>query len=164
MALIPRHAEISMYLDSFQHRVQGCSFPHIPEACTRTEIERFLSNAEHNALLHPDMLALLFAILAQGLQHGLYDRCGEQWLAEPREAESKKADVFSRISSFWLLNKLTKNSCCLHAGSEASVVHEQTNFARNRSPDDDLPLSCRFWQDVRRVGFIWHYGAAGSSY
>lgn len=97
VALIPDKDAVFSYLDSFQRRVQGCSFPHVPEECTKTETERFMANLEHNALLHPDMLALLLAALAQGLQHGLYDRCGEQWMAGPREHESKKGDVFGKF-------------------------------------------------------------------
>jgi hypothetical protein len=44
------------------------------------------------------MLALLFATMAQGLQHGLFDRCGGQWLIGSREVESKKGDVFSKYA------------------------------------------------------------------
>ena len=53
-----------------------------------------MSNKEHNALVHPDMLALLFATLAQGLQNGVFDRCGGRWIHEVMEDESKKGDVY----------------------------------------------------------------------
>lgn len=104
ITLIPSKDEVASYLDSFQGRAQGCSFPHVPEECTRYETERFMANLERNALLHPDMLALLFATLAQGLQHGLYDRCGEQWVAGRREHESKKGDVFGKLIKTFLFS------------------------------------------------------------
>ena len=86
--------DIYVYLDAFQARASSCSFPHVPLECTRIEIERFMSNKEHNALVHPDMLALLFATLAQGLQNGVFDRCGGRWIHEVMEDESKKGDVY----------------------------------------------------------------------
>lgn len=94
IALLPGKEEIFAYLDSFQRRVQGCSFPHVPDQCTRVEVDRFLANIEHNAILHPDMLALLFATLAQSVQHGVFDRSGGQWVSGVVENETKKGDVF----------------------------------------------------------------------
>ena len=95
--LLPSKDEMFSYLDAFQHRSQTCSFPHVPEECTKKEVERFLANVEHNALVHPDMLALLFATLAQGLQNGVYDKCGGRWIAGALEEESKKGDVYSKV-------------------------------------------------------------------
>lgn len=94
--LLPSNEDIRFYLGSFQRRVQSCSFPHVPEECTEAEIHRFLENVEHNAAVHPNMLALLFATLAQGLQDGVYDRNGEKWIAGSVEAESQKGDVYSK--------------------------------------------------------------------
>lgn len=98
IGLLPPEADLYSYLDAFQRRVQACSFPHVPDECTTNEVRRFLENIDHNAALHPDMLALLFATLAQGLQYGVYDRYGERWLAGAVEAESKKSDVYSKYS------------------------------------------------------------------
>lgn len=94
--LLPSGEDLHFYLGSFQRRVQSCSFPHVPEECTEAEIRGFLENVEHNAAVHPNMLALLFAALAQGLQDGVYDRNGEKWIAGSVEAESQKGDVYSR--------------------------------------------------------------------
>lgn len=94
--LLPCNEDIFFYLRSFQRRAQSCSFPHVPEECTEVEIQRFLENVEHNAAVHPNMLALLFATLAQGLQDGVYDRNGEKWIAGAVEAESQKGDVYSK--------------------------------------------------------------------
>ena len=96
--LLPSKDEIFLYLDAFQQRAQSCSFPHVPEECTKKEVERFLANVEHNALVHPDMLALLFTTLAQGLQSGVYDRGGGQWVAGAMDEDSKKGDVYSKAN------------------------------------------------------------------
>ncbi len=93
---LPPKEELLAYMDAFQRRAQSCSFPHVPEEITSREIERFLADAEGNAFKYPDMLALIFAALAQGLQNGVYDRCGQQWLAGAMEAEASKGDVYSR--------------------------------------------------------------------
>lgn len=97
--LLPSNEDIHFYLASFQRRVQSCSFPHLPDECTEAEVRRFLDNIDHNAAVHPNMLALLFATLAQGLQDGVYDRNGEKWIAGSVEAESQKGDVYSRSSN-----------------------------------------------------------------
>lgn len=94
--LLPSNAEIHGYLTSFQRRAQSCSFPHLPDECTEAGIQRFLSNVEHNAAVNPNMLALLFTTLAQGLQDGVYDRNGEKWIAGSVGVESQKGDVYSR--------------------------------------------------------------------
>lgn len=93
--LLPPQQDLFFYLDVFQRRAQACSFPHVPDECTSNEVRRFLENVEHNAALHPDMLALLFATLAQGLQDGVYDKDGGKWIAGSVETESKKGDVYS---------------------------------------------------------------------
>ena len=72
------------------------SFPHVPDKVTEPEIRGFMENLEHNAALYPDLLALLFATLALGLQDGVYDKCGEKWTAGTVETESKKGDVYSK--------------------------------------------------------------------
>lgn len=66
----------------------------MPEQCSESEVQRFLDNVEQNATLHPNMLALLFATIAQGLQDGVFDRNGGKWIAGSVEAETKKGDVY----------------------------------------------------------------------
>lgn len=101
--LLPPEEDLYFYLDAFQRRVQSCSFPHVPNECTKNEVGRFLDKVEHNAALHPDMLALLFATLAQGLQYGVYDKYGGRWVAGAVETESKKSDVYSKSARSFLL-------------------------------------------------------------
>lgn len=97
--VLPPDEDLFFYIDAFQNRVRASSFPYIPEECTHEEVQKFLENIEHNAALHPDALALLFTTLALGLQDGVFDRCGEKWVAGSVEAESKKGDVYSMCSS-----------------------------------------------------------------
>jgi hypothetical protein len=58
-------------------------------------VERFLLNTKENAAKHPAMLALIFAALAQGLQNGVYDKCGGKWVAGAMQAETWKGDMYS---------------------------------------------------------------------
>lgn len=94
--LLPPQQDLFFFLDAFQRRAQSCSFPDLPEECTANEVRRFLDNVEHNAAIHPEVLALLFATLAQGLQHGIYDKYGEKWVPGTVEPELKKGDVYSK--------------------------------------------------------------------
>ena len=93
--LLPPEEDLFYYVDSFQQRALALSFPHVPCECTHVEVQKFIENIDHNAALHPDVLALLFATLALGLQDGIYARCGERWISGSVEAESKKGDVYS---------------------------------------------------------------------
>jgi len=94
--LLPPEQDLYYYIEAFQARAQACSFPYVPEECTTVEVKRFIDGLEHNAACYPDMLALLFATLAQGVQNGIYDKDGEKWVAGSVEAESKKGDVYSK--------------------------------------------------------------------
>lgn len=97
--VLPSRDEIFEILDLFQRRAQSCSFPHTPEEVTRNEVERFLADGESNAQKYPDMLALLFATLATGLQMGEYDRCGGQWVAGETANTILRADVYREYAS-----------------------------------------------------------------
>lgn len=77
--------EIFQHLELFQTRAQSCSFPHVPDEVTKKEVERFLEDRKSNATKAPDMLALLFATLAVGVQIGVYYRNGRRWLGAPME-------------------------------------------------------------------------------
>ena len=78
--VLPNEDEINVLLDTFEHYASIGMFPCLPEECSRSRVQRFLSNIEHNSQVQPDMLALLFAALAQGVQCGTYDRCGSSWI------------------------------------------------------------------------------------
>ncbi len=105
---LPPHDELFGYLESFQRRAQSCSFPHTPDEITRKEVDRFLQKPEVNAETYPDMLAIIFAGLAQGVQNGVYDRSGEKWVEGAMDTESLKGDVYSKCSSS---NSLTHIPC-----------------------------------------------------
>ena len=91
--LLDDEDEIYTSLAAYENSAQASSFAPMPEKCSTKEVERFLSNVDHNALIHPDVLALLFAILAQGRRIALEG--GQQHIPEGGQPESKKSDVLS---------------------------------------------------------------------
>ena len=153
--LLPSKDEIFLYLDAFQQRAQSCSFPHVPEECTKKEVERFLANVEHNALVHPDMLALLFTTLAQGLQSGVYDRGGGQWVAGAMDEDSKKGDVYSKTDMLLPLMNTDSTSRRCNASSANSIVYEQTFTTRHSNTNHDLSVFNQQRQIPRCMGVIW---------
>lgn len=102
ISLLPEHDEIMTCLDFFQRRAQSCSFPHATDDTTRSEVERFLLDVERNADCCPDMLALVFILIAAGLQMGQYDASGGRWEAGAVERTLQKADVFGEITPITL--------------------------------------------------------------
>ncbi len=164
--LLPPEQEIFAYLNAFQRRAQSCSFPHVPEECTEREIRRFLSNVEHNAAVHLDMLALVFCTLAQGIQNGVYDKYGERWVAGAVETESKKGNVWSKEihhPSIVPSSLMCRSRCC-NAVFKALVVHEPANPIDCPSAGHDQSLFNEQWQVPRRMGFVWHDHPVGAEY
>ncbi|KAL8957713.1 MAG: hypothetical protein Q9193_005089, partial [Seirophora villosa] len=112
--LLPKdHQEIFFYVRAFQRRGQSCSFPHLPDDFTEVEVQRFLGNVKENSEQHPEMLALLFATLAQGIQSGVYDKYGGAWHAGVMDSECRLANAFIaasmqclRLASFYSRPKL----------------------------------------------------------
>ncbi|KAF2822635.1 hypothetical protein CC86DRAFT_80889 [Ophiobolus disseminans] len=91
---LPQRADLFKSLSAFETRVNICSFPHIPFEITKAEVERFLDDAKKNAQMCPDMLALLFAAMALGGQHSVWDRSEGRWDRKAMEGEAKKGDVY----------------------------------------------------------------------
>ncbi|KAL8913238.1 MAG: hypothetical protein Q9171_001885 [Xanthocarpia ochracea] len=97
--LLPKDQQETLFcINAFQRRAQSCSFPHLPDECTEIEVQRFLSNVKENAEQHPDMLALLFATLAQGIQNGVYDKYGGAWHGGVMETECRMGNAFIAAS------------------------------------------------------------------
>lgn len=164
--LLPSSEDLHFYLGSFQRRVQSCSFPHVPEECTEAEIRAFLENVEHNAAVHPNMLALLFAALAQGLQDGVYDRNGEKWIAGSVEAESQKGDVYRGWlnSCRYRTEKADQRSRRGHASVTTGGVSEPANAADHSDFDHDGCVSDQLRQISRRFGHVWCDRQAGTKH
>lgn len=95
--ILPSRKELLEYLAAFEKRVYVCAFPHLPVELTRNEVERFLSDAERNARMYPDMLALVFAAIALGAQHSVWDKAGEQWAAKLVDAEAQRGNVYGQF-------------------------------------------------------------------
>lgn len=97
LELLPEREELFACLDVFQRHAQACSFPHMPDNVTKRGIERFLSDRERNAELCPEMLALIFATLATGLQMGKYDKDRGRWTEENTK---DNREVYSTCNAF----------------------------------------------------------------
>ncbi|KAF2657015.1 hypothetical protein K491DRAFT_743597 [Lophiostoma macrostomum CBS 122681] len=95
---LPPKTEIYEYLDAFDKRVQVCFFPHTPTELTRIEVDRFLSDATKNTEKCPNMLAVLFAALALGSQHCVWDKCGGKWVEGEVQKESEKGNLYITAS------------------------------------------------------------------
>ena len=98
LGCLPPRQELMGYLEAFQKRVQICSFPHVPNEITKTEVDRFLSDARKNAERFPDMLALIFAALALGSQHSVFDKCGGKWIEGAMERETERGNLYIAAS------------------------------------------------------------------
>lgn len=88
--LLESHENLLSYLDTFADKAVGFAFPFLPENLSRREVEHFLQDREQNGVMYPDLLALIFAASALGIQMGGGDSdMGEQ------EDRSRRGDVFS---------------------------------------------------------------------
>jgi hypothetical protein len=94
---LPQREELFECLNAFERRVNVCSFPHVPLEITKSEVERFLDDPRRNAQMCPDMLALLFAAIALGGQHSVWDRSGGQWGANAMHFEVAKGNIYSKL-------------------------------------------------------------------
>jgi hypothetical protein len=94
--ILPSRKELQEYLVAFEKRVIVCAFPHLPVELTKTEIDRFLADPERNARMCPEMLALVFAAIALGSQHSVWDKCAGSWEAESVDAEARRGNVYGK--------------------------------------------------------------------
>nr|OQO26881.1 hypothetical protein B0A51_12170 [Rachicladosporium sp. CCFEE 5018] len=97
LMLLPPREEVFDCLDFFSKRAQSCSFPHMPDEVTKKEVGRFLDEAgEDPARMenNSNMLALIFATLATGMQMGVHDRSGEQWIEGAVEDAAQRGDCY----------------------------------------------------------------------
>lgn len=129
--MLPPRDELLDILDMFQCRAQSCYFPHTPEEVTKKEVERFLGDAEVNAEKSPDMLALIFATLAAGLQVGQRERSSGQPVAGTAAASHQKSDVFRK--SFDVGERVEAENgtvaASMHALRQASFLSQPTLVA-----------------------------------
>ena len=91
--LLADKEELLTYLIAYESSAQSSTFPLSQEECSKARFELFLSNIEHNAHVHPDLLALLFATLANGRRYSLEN--SQREFREDDSRESKKGEVFS---------------------------------------------------------------------
>lgn len=141
--LLPSKPDFHSLLRAFEHHAPLYYFPYVPEECTERGVDQFLTNPERNSLLHPDILALLFAALAQGVQSGLHDRCGGKWVPGAMDREMKKGDVFSEatLTSLGGFILTASHSRRRNALATDSYLPEQANITCCRNVAHDWPIS-----------------------
>jgi len=94
--LLPSNDMIFQTFRLFQERAQSCFFPHVPNEVTEKEVERFLEDKKNNAYKAPDMLSLIFATLAVGMQIGAFHRNGGQWLGASMADLQQEGEVYRK--------------------------------------------------------------------
>lgn len=99
---LPPRDELYHYLESFTQKARGFTFPYVPEDLSQKEVERFLENGEENADKVPDLLALIFAALALGVQ---LDTFRSRQAAETGvvQTSSRKGEIFCKSRAPWYL-------------------------------------------------------------
>ena len=143
--LLPERRELFACLDLFQRHAQACTFPQTAnELPIRTrDIERFLDDGHRNASNSPDTLALLFAMLATGLQMGQCDRSGGEWGTGAVDLSRGISDAFSKLD----LHQSTEHrfnvlpSWRKYASSAPCIFHEPSNTGCNTESRHDGSLS-----------------------
>jgi hypothetical protein len=88
------------WLEIFSARAQSCSFPHMPDEVSKKEVGRFLDEVESNpasADNNSDMLALIFATIATGMQMGVHDRSGRRWVRGAMKASLSESECYRRF-------------------------------------------------------------------
>jgi len=125
LGCLPQGEELDKRLSAFEKRVSVCSFPYVPFETTKSEVDRFLKDAKKNAQMCPDMLALLFAAIALGGQHCVWDRSGDRWEAGAMLKELQKGDIYSKFSIAEMILLLTMASCGGYASTSLGIIHAQ---------------------------------------
>lgn len=129
--ILPCRKELQEYLAAFEKRVYVCAFPHLPVELTKNEIDRFLADPERNARMCPEMLALIFAAIALGAQHSVWDKCGESWRAESVDAEAQRGNVYGQYIPSHRAAVLTRSSvaAAMQALRISSFMHKPSLMA-----------------------------------
>lgn len=127
--LLPPPAEVLENAHFLQRRVQLCLFPLVLEDVTK-RIEYFLDDTERNATSMPDMLALVFAIQATGIQmnafnHGNFHK-QEGQLANPRGRSECYGDSLSFVRAMTTITDPCAVAASMQALRNASFMNEPT--------------------------------------
>ena len=116
------------------------------------EVKQFLYDVNHGLQTDPDRLALLLATLAQGLQNGVYDRCGQTWIAGEVERSYQQGNIWSMISAFFLKPVLTVRvvAASMQALRDASFLSRP-----NLLIIETLTLICSYLTNSGRLLDAW---------
>lgn len=113
-----------------------------------------MADAEANAERFPDMLALIFATLATGMQMGVHDKHGD-WLPGAVEQTRKTSDVYGECHSFSFIDVfwLTAHSRGRDAGIALGILLELAHSAMHPDADHDRSLS----NEQRSLSRCFHF-------
>jgi hypothetical protein len=132
LRLLKDHDLVYTYLVTFQTHAHSCYFPDLPNDGSLSEFQRFLADAEANAIKHPDMLAVIFATMAAGLQVGVWSECGGQLNSASVYKARMCGDVYSEHFTEPQITP-NANQSLISGRGNASVttrlIHEHTNIA-----------------------------------
>jgi hypothetical protein len=164
--LLPAREELFECVDLFLRRAQACTFPQTPNELplhTR-DIERFLEDGRRNANNSPDTLALLFAMLATGLQMGQYDRSGGEWVEGAVEASRLESDAYSKPLYQQPIDYPPNvlPSRCEYASTPPCIFHETSNASLNTNSRHDRSVSHKQRPLPRCLDIIRDYHPSGT--
>jgi len=94
--LLPPGREICQRLEMLYNPWQSYPLPYLPDAVTKEEAKNFLEELEVNAEKAPDMLGLIFAMLAVERQISTFHRSGYRWLAGAVKESRKVGDCYRK--------------------------------------------------------------------
>lgn len=69
---------------------------YLSDAVTKEEVEKFLDDLDRNAEKAPDMLGLIFAMIAIGTQLDLFPRSGYRRITGAVEEDRKVSDCYRK--------------------------------------------------------------------
>ena len=122
--ILPEANEILACYRFFCGRSQGSSIPILAAEHSQLDLNRILPNVEQYVEQQEEVLAFLFAILAQEVQHGLYDRCNRKWVPGAMEDNLKKGDIYGKSNSFCLAIS-DDQSCGCFASTSPRLFRKQ---------------------------------------
>jgi len=137
--------DIVSYLDTYIARVETFAWPHLAQEVTKKEVERFMADFAYNAENYPDMLALMFAALATGVQRGIHERSGSQWVAGAVEQERLKGDVFGGYCEVLRKMRADSHSLRMHASTSPFIILESTNVVECSGTHHARSISDEQW-------------------
>lgn len=163
--ILPGREAVHDYLTAFENRVYVCAFPHLPVELTKNEVDRFLADPERNSRMCPEMLALIFAAIALGAQHSVWDKGSESWRTETIDEEAQRGNVYSQSSLRGHSTVLTYvSSCGRDASATSFIIYAQTLITSDRDTHHDWAVLVQLWSLLGRMDSLRYYDSISPGY